>query len=515
MMIAPTMRNRFWALAVATLLVVSCGDDSADPTGGTAGLDDAGETVGPDNAIDASGGSSGASGNGDGDAPNGDGDGPDGSMEDDGSAPVCTSDCQDASASDVDDASTDTSDASSDDDAGIPNPCSGGACDDDAGDAGNVSDAGDAAVSDAGGDDASVGLQLESFEPSLGFLNLADSNQPTFPDALTVTLNAPAPADTFISVLSVDENIVTVTGGGVTVPTGQTSASVLLTALAYGTISLTATLGTSLMADVTVLDPVQQPVLTDLTPATETILPGGSVQFTVALDIPAPVGGTTINLAANPSNGTLPSSVQVPAGQLSATFTYTDNGGGSNVTVEATLGATTLQVNLTGGTAFFSEYVEGSSNNKAVEIGNPFSTSLNLTGCVINVYLNGSLTPSVPAINLTATVAAGDVYVVCNPSASPTVLALCDKQDSGINFSGDDAVELKCNAIALDVIGQIGTDPGSQWGTAPTSTFNNTLRRHCGTSPDPNGGNAFNPSPDWAGFSQDTFSGLGDPACAP
>ncbi len=428
---------------------------------------------------------------------------------------MCTGDCQDATIpDDVNDASAESDASSSDDDAGIPNPCSGGACDDDAGDAGSVSDAGDAAASDAGASDASAALQLESFEPSLGFLNVGDSNQPTFPDALIVTLNAPAPTDTFISVLSQNENIVTVSGGGVTIPTGQSSAPLSLTALASGTISLTATLGSSLFADVTVIAPAQQPVLTDLTPATETILPGGSVQFTVALDIPAPGGGTTLNLAATPSsNGTLPSSVQVPAGQLSATFTYTDNGGGSNVTVEATLGVTTLQVNLAGGTAFFSEYVEGSSNNKAIEILNQFAVPLDLTGCVINVYLNGSMTPGV--INLTATVAAGDVYVVCNSLAGVTLLPYCDKQDSGLNFTGDDAVELKCNGVTLDVIGQIGTDPGNQWGTAPVSTLDRTLRRICGTSPDTNGTNAFNPSPNWAGLSQNTFSGLGDPACLP
>jgi len=60
------------------------------------------------------------------------------------------------------------------------------------------------------------------------------------------------------------------------------------------------------------------------------------------------------------------------------------------------------------------------------------------------------------------------------------------------------------------VIGQIGNDPGTQWGTGLTSTQDNTLRRKPTIqSGDPNGSDVFDPSLEWLGFSQNTFAGLG------
>ena len=36
--------------------------------------------------------------------------------------------------------------------------------------------------------------------------------------------------------------------------------------------------------------------------------------------------------------------------------------------------------------------------------------------------------------------------------------------DGGTFFNGDDAVALSYNGVNIDVIGQIGFDPGSSWG---------------------------------------------------
>jgi hypothetical protein len=45
------------------------------------------------------------------------------------------------------------------------------------------------------------------------------------------------------------------------------------------------------------------------------------------------------------------------------------------------------------------------------------------------------------------------------------------------------------------VIGQIGFDPGSEWGSGLTSTADNTLRRKPSIEAgDPNGTDAFDPS---------------------
>jgi hypothetical protein len=77
-----------------------------------------------------------------------------------------------------------------------------------------------------------------------------------------------------------------------------------------------------------------------LDPVQATIPPGGSVAFTVELDIPAPAGGRTIDLTLDPASaGVVPATVVVAADQLSAGFSYTDAGLVSSATVTATLGA--------------------------------------------------------------------------------------------------------------------------------------------------------------------------------
>ena len=70
---------------------------------------------------------------------------------------------------------------------------------------------------------------------------------------------------------------------------------------------------------------------------------------------------------------------------------------------------------------------------------------------------------------------------------------------------------LVANGETLDSIGQIGTDPGSAWGSGLLSTQNNTLRRHAQiVTGDSNTSDVFVPSLEWLGFDVDIFSGLGD-----
>lgn len=165
---------------------------------------------------------------------------------------------------------------------------------------------------------------------------------------------------------------------------------------------------------------------------------------------------------------------------------------------------------------FFSEYVEGSVGaNKAVEIRNAGTAAVDLAAasCMVRIYSNGSTSGSM--IALTGTIAAGDVYTVCVNTTSIPV-ATCDQVSGSLSFNGDDAVAIQCGGVLIDVIGQIGTDPGSAWGTAPTSTVDTTLRRRCAvTAGDPIGSDAFDPAAQWAGFPDGTIDGLGLPACAP
>lgn len=172
----------------------------------------------------------------------------------------------------------------------------------------------------------------------------------------------------------------------------------------------------------------------------------------------------------------------------------------------------------TGGPSLlFSEVVETSStfgNGKAVEIRNLGTTDVDLVAaaCSVRVYANGSMTAMAP-IGLTGTLAAGDVFVLCNSMA---VSASCDDATMAFGANGDDAIELRCGGVVLDVFGRIGEDPGTEWGTGVTSTADATLRRFCSViAGDTNGADAFSPAAEWAGFPDGTLTGLGSPACAP
>ncbi len=161
---------------------------------------------------------------------------------------------------------------------------------------------------------------------------------------------------------------------------------------------------------------------------------------------------------------------------------------------------------------FFSEYIEGSSFNKAVEIYNGTGANVDLAtgGYTLELYSNGAATAS-QTVALTGTVANGDVYVLANSSANAAILAQADLiSNAVINFNGDDAVVLHRNGAVIDAIGQVGVDPGSQWGSGLASTADNTIRRlDTICAGDTIETDAFEPATEWEGFAIDTFDGLG------
>jgi predicted extracellular nuclease len=160
---------------------------------------------------------------------------------------------------------------------------------------------------------------------------------------------------------------------------------------------------------------------------------------------------------------------------------------------------------------FISEYIEGTSNHKAIEIFNGTGVPVNLTTGLygISMYFNGSSTAGL-TINLNGTIAPGDVFVLAHASADPAILAQADQTTSAGIYNGDDAVVLQKGSTHVDVIGQIGVDPGAEWGTGDASTADNTLRRKPTIEAgDTNGTDAFDPAAQWNGFATNTFDGLG------
>jgi predicted extracellular nuclease len=92
---------------------------------------------------------------------------------------------------------------------------------------------------------------------------------------------------------------------------------------------------------------------------------------------------------------------------------------------------------------FLSEYVEGTSFNKALEIYNGTGAPVNLaeSGYKIEVYFNGN-TSAGTTVGLSGTIAPGDVFVLADARAVQAVLDEADQLTTRSLFNGDDAVAL-------------------------------------------------------------------------
>ncbi|MEG3759651.1 ExeM/NucH family extracellular endonuclease [Pseudoalteromonas carrageenovora] len=159
-----------------------------------------------------------------------------------------------------------------------------------------------------------------------------------------------------------------------------------------------------------------------------------------------------------------------------------------------------------------SEYIEGSSNNKAIELYNNADTELSLEGYTLGLYSNGSSSVG-NSIDLTGTLAANTTYIISNPSAATAILNIADTTSTVTYYNGDDALVLTKDGVVVDSFGQVGVDPGSEWSEGGVATANKTLRRKNSiTTGRTNSTATFNPSDEWEQFDIDTFDGLGSHA---
>lgn len=159
------------------------------------------------------------------------------------------------------------------------------------------------------------------------------------------------------------------------------------------------------------------------------------------------------------------------------------------------------------GQLLFSEYLEGSGSLKALELHSPDGSSLE--GCELHTHFNGKLQPARLALH--GELQAGTFYVLCSSALASAQPALCDRS-TNLTFNGDDALALVCDGQPLDVIGQLGVDPGAAWGDG--STADHTLRRRCSVvAGRQDGSQPFDPKVEWLVLGPDLFDDLGKQAC--
>jgi hypothetical protein len=149
---------------------------------------------------------------------------------------------------------------------------------------------------------------------------------------------------------------------------------------------------------------------------------------------------------------------------------------------------------------FFSEYVEGSSFNKALEIANFTGAVVDLTGYSIRKQSNGAGAWTT-GLNLTGTLNSGSVFVLVDPQMATACYPVANANLSSTQeaFNGDDPMGLFKNGVLIDIIGTFNG------GTAKFGE-NVTLRRKPSiTAPN----TTFDKTAEWDSFASNTCDGIG------
>ncbi|NCC92083.1 MAG: hypothetical protein EOM10_02180, partial [Opitutae bacterium] len=236
---------------------------------------------------------------------------------------------------------------------------------------------------------------------------------------------------------------------------------------------------------------------------TATDYDGGAVALT-ASNLPAGATAPAANGTGTASTTFNWTPAEGQIGTHTVTFSATDSDGTSQQEVQITVRDGRVAADL-----FISEYVEGSGSEKFIEIFNGTGTSVDLSNYALQLFSNGSATPS-SDVTLSGTLADGAVKVYQNASAT----VYPGEDNAAVNFNGDDAVALyKISAAAyVDIVGCIGEDPGTEWTDGTRSTLNKTLVRKStiteGVSANPASGFPTLTT-EWDSFPQDTVEYLG------
>lgn len=146
---------------------------------------------------------------------------------------------------------------------------------------------------------------------------------------------------------------------------------------------------------------------------------------------------------------------------------------------------------------FISEYVEGSGNNKYIEIYNPTDQTIDLSGYTLSLQTNGAGEWGMNnQEELTGSIPAKSVIVLKNSQA--TLYTGETVNCSAVNFNGNDPVGLFKNGELVDVFGVFN-------GGSDDFAKDMTYRRKSSVT----GPSATYNADEWEATSKDDVSGLG------
>ncbi len=152
---------------------------------------------------------------------------------------------------------------------------------------------------------------------------------------------------------------------------------------------------------------------------------------------------------------------------------------------------------------FFTEYIEGTSNNKVLEITNKTANAVSLANYSIKKQTNGSGSWSI-GFSLSGTLAIKGKFIIVNSliasSCYNAASANLSTAAAEMNFNGNDAIGLFKNGTLIDIIGTFN------FGTANFS-IDETLRRKSSVIAPTI---LFNKTGQWDIFALDTCSGIGN-----
>lgn len=149
---------------------------------------------------------------------------------------------------------------------------------------------------------------------------------------------------------------------------------------------------------------------------------------------------------------------------------------------------------------FFSEYIEGSGYNKALEIVNLTSNNIDLSHYTIKRQSGGTWESP---LQLVGTILVNDVYVIINSqSTNQDILREQDLAVANVTpmtFNGDDRIGLFKNDVLIDIIGDLdGTDEFA---------LDVTLRRNSDTKGPTTD---YNEQRDWSYYAVNTTNDIGN-----